>query len=190
MELIINLGRLGEATECRGKDYRWERFGRYTVAPFMQVLDRHHGEPVAALVSHRTEGSGMVSGVFEVHEGCGLRVRALAARSRAMSIEFEGGRREFVEPSGSWGPMVMTHYGAMITGVAFEADPSRSDARLLSIKDAEADTQLEVESRGLGSERALIAGLPEAVRRRYFTPAGDGLVRHGPHGRLESFRRY
>lgn len=191
MEIVATLGRLGEAAECRGADYLWERFGRYSIAPYMQLLDRHHGEPVAGLLSHHvTEATGMVSARFEVHEGCEAETRALAGKTKKLSIEFEGGTREFVEPVGSWAPMVMTHRGAVITGAAFTDDPARSDAWVVRLVETETDDDDDVQTRSVGSEQSIVAGMPDAVRRKYFTPRGAGLVRYGPRGRLESLRRY
>lgn len=126
------IGRLGEVTATRSLDVPRERFIGVTVVPSTQLLDHHHGRPLAGLDSTWTAPDGTIYGRFTAHRGAEAEIRSLAASTPTLSVEFSGGRREVRD---HWGGLCLTILGAEVDALAFDANPARDDARIIRVSD-------------------------------------------------------
>lgn len=179
MYLTAMIGRLGSTVEARGTIYTRERFLDYTVARSTQLLDRHDGEPLAGLRSWREDIDGTVYGTFDSHPGCAGRIRDLAERSRALSMEFTAARRTVAENVTRYGGSEARWIGAEVTALAFAPDPARDDCRIVGMLGGD-DEPVRVQTRSAAPGTIGTEAMPAAVRRRYFDGQGRPKVCYGP----------
>lgn len=138
MELLVRIGDLGDVVQLHGVEHVRERFVSHTIDTNCQLLDAHHGEPVAGLASTWTDAKGTTFGRFSVHPG--QEQRAAAMQSRPLSLEFTSQRT--VNPDATVdGGSVLEHRSALILALAPTDAPARSDAKVLHVEGAPGTSQ-------------------------------------------------